>query len=99
MGSQLLPASGRDPEGVRAALEARGLDLHLWSNGPNATYGWHDHGYHKTLVCLEGTIVFHTDAGDVSLAAGDVLELEPGTSHAATVGPSGVRCAEAATHL
>ena len=28
---------------------------------------------------------------------GDVLELEPGTRHAATVGPSGVRCAEAAT--
>ena len=34
---------------------------------------------------------------DVSLTAGDVLELEPGTRHAATVGPSGVRCGEAAT--
>lgn len=97
MGSSLLPASGRDPEEVRTGLEARGLDLHLWSNGPNATYAWHDHDYHKTLICLTGSIVFHTDAGDVSLSPGDILELEPGTRHAATVGASGVRCAEAAT--
>ena len=97
MGSQMLPAAGRDPGAIRAQLEARGLDLHSWSNGANATYGWHEHGYHKTLVCLSGNIVFHTDDGDVSLSAGDVLELEPGTRHAATVGPQGVRCAEAAT--
>lgn len=97
MGSQHLPAGGRSPGDVQAELEARGLDLRAWSNGPNDTYGWHDHGYHKTLVCLAGSIVFHTDDGDVSLSAGDVLELEPGTRHAATVGPQGVRCAEAAT--
>jgi quercetin dioxygenase-like cupin family protein len=97
MASKLVPASGRDPEKVRAELEDRGLDLHSWSNGPGDTYGWHDHSYHKTLVCLTGSIVFHTDDGDVSLSAGDVLELEPGTRHAATVGPHGVRCAEAAT--
>jgi quercetin dioxygenase-like cupin family protein len=97
MGSQLVPASGRDPGDVQAELESRGLDLRSWSNGPGDTYGWHDHSYHKTLVCLAGSIVFHTDDGDVSLAAGDVLELEPGTRHAATVGPQGVRCAEAAT--
>ena len=97
MGSQLVPASGRRADDVRADLEARGLDLRSWSNGPGDTYGWHDHSYHKTLVCLAGSIVFHTDDGDVSLSAGDVLELEPGTRHAATVGPHGVRCAEAAS--
>ena len=97
MASKLLPASGRDPKEVRAELEARGLELLSWSNGQGETYGWHDHSYHKTLVCLAGSIVFHTDDGDVSLGAGDVLELEPGTRHAATVGPNGVRCAEAAT--
>ena len=31
-----------------------------WANGPGDRYGWHDHGYHKSLVCLEGGIVFHT---------------------------------------
>lgn len=97
MGSTLIPADGRDPEEVHAGLEARGLPLRLWSNGPGESYGWHDHGYHKTLICLTGSIVFHTDDGDVRLAAGDVLELEPGTGHAATVGPQGVRCAEAAS--
>jgi len=90
-------ASGREPDDVRADLERRGLQLRHWSNGPGDTYGWHDHGYHKTLVCLAGSIVFHTDEGDVSLEAGDVLELEPGIRHAATVGPDGVRCAEGAT--
>jgi quercetin dioxygenase-like cupin family protein len=97
MGSKLVPAEGRDPETVRAALEGRGLALRSWSNGPGDRYGWHDHAYHKTLVCLSGSIVFHTDDGDVGLTAGDVLELEPRTCHAATVGPSGVACAEAAS--
>ena len=97
MGSKHLPAAGRSPEAVRAELEGRGLDLRSWSNGPGDTYGWHDHGYHKTLICLAGSIAFHTEEGDVSLGAGDVLEIEPGTRHAATVGPDGVRCAEAAT--
>lgn len=82
---------------MRGELEARGLDLRSWSNGPGERYGWHEHGYHKMLVCLAGSIVFHTDDGDVGLSAGDVLEIEPGTRHAATVGPQGVRCAEAAT--
>jgi quercetin dioxygenase-like cupin family protein len=97
MGSRVHRASGRDPGAVRAELEGRSLALRSWSNGPGDTYGWHDHSYHKTLVCLAGDIVFHTDDGDVSLSAGDVLELEPGTRHAATVGPNGVRCAEAPT--
>lgn len=65
-----------------------------WSNGPGDTYGWHDHPYHKSLRCLEGSIVFHTDGGDVELKAGDTLELPPGARHAATVGPAGVRCQE-----
>ena len=95
VGAQILPASGRDPEVVRAELETKGLQLRAWFNGPGDSYGWHDHSYHKTLVCLSGSIVFHTDDGDVNLSAGDVLELEPGTRHAATVGPDGVRCAEA----
>jgi uncharacterized cupin superfamily protein len=66
-----------------------------WSNGPGDTYGWHSHDFHKVLYCLEGSIVFHTEDGDLKMRAGDRLDLEPGTSHAATVGPAGCSCVEA----
>ena len=66
-----------------------------WGNGPRDTYGWHSHDYHKVLFCLLGSITFHTRDGDVELEAGDRLDLEPGTEHAATVGPQGVSCVEA----
>jgi quercetin dioxygenase-like cupin family protein len=66
-----------------------------WSNAPGDSYWWHAHHYHKVLFCLDGSIVFHTREGDVELSAGDRLDLEPGTEHAATVGPQGVSCIEA----
>lgn len=47
------------------------------------------------LFCLEGSIVFHTDDGDVDLTAGDRLDLPADTAHAATVGPDGCACIEA----
>lgn len=66
-----------------------------WGNGPGDAYGWHEHGYHKVLFCLDGSITFHLRDGDVTLEAGDRLDLEPGTEHAATVGPGGCSCVEA----
>lgn len=66
-----------------------------WSNGPGDRYGAHEHGYHKVLFCLAGSIVFHVDGRDVELRAGDRLDLEPGTVHAATVGRDGCSCIEA----
>ncbi|HEX9122951.1 MAG TPA: cupin domain-containing protein [Actinomycetota bacterium] len=66
-----------------------------WSNAPRAAYDWHTHDYHKVLFCLEGSIVFHTREGDVELAEGDRLDMDPGTEHAATVGADGVSCVEA----
>jgi quercetin dioxygenase-like cupin family protein len=66
-----------------------------WSNGPGDRYGRHEHRFHKVLFCLEGSIAFHTDAGEVPLRAGDRLDLEPRTGHAAIVGPDGCRCVEA----
>jgi hypothetical protein len=79
-----------------AAFAAEGCSSpRPWSNGPGDAYGRHDHGYHKVLFCVAGSIVFHTDDGDVELTEGDRLDLEPGTEHAATVGPDGCRCVEA----
>ena len=86
-------ASRADTE---AAFAAEGCSSpRHWGNGPGDTYGRHDHGYHKVLFCLSGSIVFHTDDGDIELTGGDRLDLEPGTGHAATVGPDGCRCVEA----
>jgi hypothetical protein len=67
----------------------------FWANDPGDRYGRHEHGFHKVLFCLKGSIVFHTDEGDVELVAGDRLDLEPGTSHGAIVGPDGCTCVEA----
>ena len=84
----------------RAELEdwfrAEGLTPRPWGNGPGDRYGRHRHDYHKVLFCVSGSIVFHTDEGDVELHSGDRLDVEAGTDHAATVGPDGVECIEAA---
>jgi mannose-6-phosphate isomerase-like protein (cupin superfamily) len=66
-----------------------------WRNGPGDTYAPHVHPQDKVLFCLEGSIVFHTDAGDLSMDAGDRLDLPAGTRHGATVGPKGCACVEA----
>lgn len=78
-------------------LRADGLRPHGWGNGPHQLYGWHQHDYRKILYCVDGSIVFHTADGDLPLVPGDRLDLDPHTPHAATVGPGGVRCVEAAS--
>ncbi|MGH9280917.1 MAG: cupin domain-containing protein [Acidimicrobiales bacterium] len=84
------------PGNIEAAMRADGLDPRRWGNAPGDRYGWHEHGYHKVLFCLSGSIVFHTRSdGDIELGPGDRLDVEPGTEHAATVGATGVECVEA----
>ena len=80
---------------VEAALRADGLTPHSWSNGAGVLYAPHAHQYRKVLYCVTGSIVFHTDDGDMALGPGDRLELAPGVEHAATVGNAGVQCVEA----
>ena len=98
MAAQMEKAKEEVPvrEGIQARFAEEGLSPHTWGNGPNYEYGSHSHGYHKVLYCVSGSIVFHTDEGDFPLEPGDRLDVEPGTEHAATVGPDGVECMEAA---
>jgi quercetin dioxygenase-like cupin family protein len=77
-------------------FEMEGLTPHLWDNGPGDVYGWHAHAYDKVLICVQGSIIFHGRDGDFTLAAGDRLDIDAGTEHAATVGYEGVACMEAA---
>ena len=98
MAARLTKADVQPPD--RERIEARyadeGLRPYSWGNGPGDTYEWHTHGHTKVLYCVKGSIVFHTRDGDLPLEAGDRLDVEPGTEHAATVGSSGCRCVEAA---
>lgn len=87
--------AGLSEEAVLQRLRAEGLASSGWRNGPGERYGWHEHAYDKLLYCTEGGIVFHTDDGDLALDAGDGMVMTAGTSHAATVGPTGCRCIEA----
>lgn len=96
MSARVLRGNATREDAV-AGLAAEGAsEPRSWSNAPGDRYGRHDHAYHKILFCLEGSIVFHTDEGDLELSAGDRLDLDPGTPHGATVGPDGCRCVEAA---
>lgn len=78
-----------------AAFAAEGLSPHSWSNGPGFRYGEHEHPYAKVLICVEGSITFHTPDGAIHLEPGDRLDLPAHTPHSATVGGSGVTCMEA----
>ena len=88
--------SGDGDDRVSSVFASEGLHPHGWSNGPGATYGEHEHDHHKVLVCTAGSITFHTPSGDIALGPGDRLDLPAHTPHAATVGPRGVTCREAA---
>ena len=98
MTTRIEKATGKAPlrEDIQAKFAEENLSPHAWGNDPNYEYGRHSHGYHKVLYCVSGSIVFHTDEGDFPLEPGDRLDVEPGTEHAATVGPEGVECMEAA---
>ena len=85
-----------DETAVRLRLEEQADSCYSWSNGPGTVYGSHSHSYRKILYCLRGSIRFDLSATGESteLAAGDRLDLPPGTPHSAVVGPGGVTCIE-----
>lgn len=96
MGAWMTAAEQRVGRDEIAAQLMRYGTPQWWSNGPHESYGSHAHGYHKVLFCVSGSIVFHVEGEDLLLAAGDRLDIEPGTEHTATVGPEGVLCGEVA---
>jgi len=83
---------------VTATLREAGLRPSSWSSGPGDGYGANSHPYHKVLHCLRGSIRFDlpTSGERPELNAGDRLDIPPGTTHSAIVGPDGVSCIEAA---
>lgn len=86
-----------DEQRLRNIMAAEDLHPYVWSNGPGDVYGAHDHSYHKVIYVVSGSITFGLpDSGDeVTLNAGDRLELPAGITHEAVVGKQGVACLEA----
>ena len=95
-GIRAVAGDAEDSETILSRFRAEGLSPRSWSNAPGDTYGWHRHDYDKILYCVRGGITFHGRDGDHALTSGDRLEIRAGTDHAATVGPEGVECMEAA---
>jgi mannose-6-phosphate isomerase-like protein (cupin superfamily) len=83
-------------EEIRNAFADEGLSPNSWSNDANYFYEEHSHDYDKVLYCVEGEVTFHLKDGDVLLHPGQRVDIPAGTPHAATVGPHGVECMEAA---
>jgi mannose-6-phosphate isomerase-like protein (cupin superfamily) len=93
---QSLRADGPGAAAAAAALRAAGVIPSAWSNGPGDTYGTHEHGYTKLLICAEGSIAFFVgpESNRVDLGPGDGFVLPAGTPHSARVGSDGCTCVE-----
>jgi quercetin dioxygenase-like cupin family protein len=96
MAIRLTPQAAAD-EGIMKGLFAAENCPHprRWSGAPGEEYPPHGHGYHKVLFVLSGSITFEDEGRRTyRLIAGDRLDIEAGTEHAATAGPEGVECME-----
>jgi quercetin dioxygenase-like cupin family protein len=86
-----------DEATLRDILAKEDLHPYRWSNAPGDVYGAHSHSYDKVIYIVSGSITFGLPDSDeqVTLHAGDRLNLPAGVSHNAVVGTSGVACLEA----
>jgi uncharacterized protein YjlB len=78
-------------------MAGEGLSPYSWSNGPLDVYSAHSHSYNKVIYVVRGSITFGLPelGQQLTLTAGDRLDLPAGTVHDAHVGAEGVLCLEA----
>ena len=74
-----------------------GLNPYSWSNGPHDIYAAHSHSYNKVIYVVQGSITFGLPdlEKQITMNAGDRLDLPAGVVHDAHVGAQGVVCLEA----
>jgi quercetin dioxygenase-like cupin family protein len=80
---------------LRYLMQGEGLEPYRWSNGPGDVYSAHTHTYRKVIYVVKGAITFGLPDRQITLQAGDRLDLPKGTQHNAVVGAHGVVCLEA----
>lgn len=73
-----------------------GLSPCSWSNSPHDMYSAHTHSHNKVIYVVQGSITFGLPelGKQLTLKAGDRLDLPAGTVHGAVVGAQGVVCLE-----
>jgi uncharacterized protein YjlB len=78
-------------------MSEEGLSPYAWSNGPHDVYSAHTHSYNKVIYVVQGSITFGLPelGKQLTLKAGDRIDLPAGTAHDAVVGAQGVVCLEA----
>ena len=81
---------------LRQLMADEGLSPYSWSNGPFDVYAAHSHSYNKVIYVVQGSITFGLPELDnqLTLKAGDRLDLPAGIVHEAQVGAQGVVCLE-----
>ena len=81
---------------LRQRMSAEGLSPYTWSNGPFDVYSAHSHSYNKVIYVVQGSITFGLPelGKQLTLKAGDRLDLPAGIVHDAQVGAQGVICLE-----
>ena len=82
---------------LRRLMTDEGLNPYTWSNGPHDVYAAHSHDYDKVIYVTRGSITFGLPelGQQLTLKAGDRLDLPAHILHDAVVGAQGVTCLEA----
>lgn len=82
---------------LRQLMADEGLNPYSWSNAPFDVYSAHSHSYNKVIYVVQGSIIFGLPelGKQLTLKAGDRLDLPAGILHDAHVGSQGVVCLEA----
>ncbi len=77
-------------------MVGEGLDPYAWSNSAFDIYSAHTHSYDKVIYVVQGSITFGLPelGKQITLKAGDRLDLPANTVHDAYVGAEGVVCLE-----
>lgn len=81
-------------EELERLLQSKNIAAERWTADLGEIFEPHQHPQHKQLWCVEGTVVFTIDGKDISLQAGDALDLPANTVHQAVAGMSGCVCYE-----
>jgi quercetin dioxygenase-like cupin family protein len=79
---KIISTEIKDPEKIRKILKEEGYeDIFVWEDQKGSFYDWHTHPYEEVRWICKGEITIGTEHGEITLKAGDRLDLPAGTRH------------------